>query len=191
MSTVSSRGGTSEFISMTRRIGLLLAAVLISGVVGGAAETLRVVPLNSGGSVVVSLELADGYTDEVRQAIASGLRTTFTYGIELRMSVPGWVDRTIVSSTVGLSDHYDNLTRQHTLTRVIDGRIDDETVTEEDAVVRQWLTTLTRLPLIQTARLDTGRDYYVRISAQARPRGGSLIGLGNAITGQAKFTLIR
>lgn len=191
MSTVSSRGGTSEFISMTRRIGLLLAAVLISGVVGGAAETLRVVPLNSGGSVVVSLELADGYTDEVRQAIASGLRTTFTYSIELRMSVPGWVDRTIVSSTVGLSDHYDNLTRQHTLTRVIDGRIDDETVTEEDAVVRQWLTTLTRLPIIQTARLDTGRDYYVRISAQARPRGGSLIGLGNAITGQAKFTLIR
>lgn len=176
---------------MARRIGLLLAAVLVTGTIGGAAETLRVVPLNSGGSVVVSLELADGYTDEVRQAIGSGLRTTFTYTIDLRMSVPGWVDRTIVSSTVSLSDRYDNLTRQHALTRIVDGRVDDETVTEDDAVVRQWLTTLTRLPIIPTARLDASRDYYVRISAQARPRGGSLIGLGNAITGQAKFTLIR
>jgi hypothetical protein len=30
----------------------------------------------------------------------------------------------------------------------------------------------------------------VRISARARPHGGSLIGWANAITGQAKFTLI-
>jgi hypothetical protein len=176
---------------MMRRIGLLALAVLFSGVVGGAAETLRIVPINSDDAVVVSVELTDGYNDEVRRAIASGLRTTFTYTIELRMLVPGWVDRTVATSTVSLSDQFDNLTRRHTLSRVVDGRTDDTEVTEDDAVARQWLTTLTRLPLVRTSRLDPGRDYYVRISAQARPRGGSLIGLGNAITGQAKFTLIR
>jgi hypothetical protein len=140
---------------------------------------------------VVSVELADGYNDQVRQAIASGLRTSFTYTIELRMIVPGWVDRTVATSTVALSDQYDNLTRRHSLSRVVDGRIDDTLITEEDSVARQWLTTLTRLPIIRTNRLDPGRDYYVRISAQARPRGGSLLGLANAVTGQAKFTLIR
>ena len=81
--------------------------------------------------------------------------------------------------------------RPHTLTRSIDGRQDDTLVTEDDAVARQWLTTLTRLPIVRASRLDPGRDYYVRISAQARPRGGSLIGLASAVTGQAKFTLIR
>jgi len=74
---------------------------------------------------------------------------------------------------------------------VIDGRVDETVVTEDDAAVRQWLTTLTRVPIIRTARLDAGRDYYVRISAQARPRGGSLLGFTSAVTGQAKFTLIR
>ena len=173
-----------------KRFGLLVVALLLSGAVGRAAETLRIVPISADDRVVVSMELADGYTDEVRQAIASGLRTTFTYTIDLRMLVPGWVDRTVATSTVSLSDQYDNLTRRHTLQRVIDGRIDDTIVTDDDAAVRQWLTTLTRLPIIRTTRLDPGRDYYVRISAQARPRGGSLLGFAASVTGQAKFTFI-
>lgn len=173
-----------------KRFGLLVVALLLSGAIGRAAETLRIVPISADDRVVVSMELADGYTDEVKQAIASGLRTTFTYTIDLRMLVPGWVDRTVATSTVSLSDQYDNLTRRHTLQRVIDGRIDDTIVTDDDAAVRQWLTTLTRLPIVRTTRLDPGRDYYVRISAQARPRGGSLLGFAASITGQAKFTFI-
>ena len=173
-----------------KRFGFLVVALVLSGAVGRAAETLRIVPISADDRVVVSVELADGYTDEVKQAIASGLRTTFTYTIDLRMLVPGWVDRTVATSTVSLSDQYDNLTRRHTLQRVIDGRIDDTIVTDDDAAVRQWLTTLTRLPIIRTTRLDPGRDYYVRISAQARPRGGSLLGFAASVTGQAKFTFI-
>ena len=173
-----------------KRIGLLVVALLLSGAVGRAAETLRIVPISADDRVVVSVELADGYTDEVKQAIASGLRTTFTYTIDLRMLVPGWVDRTVATSTVSLSDQYDNLTRRHTLQRAIDGRIDDTIVTDDDVTVRQWLTTLTRLPIVRTTRLDASRDYYVRISAQARPRGSSLLGFAASVTGQAKFTFI-
>lgn len=175
---------------MTRRLGLFVLMVLLSGSVGLAAESLRIVPINNEDRLVVSVELNDGYTDEVRQAIASGLRTTFTYTIELRMVVPGWVDRTVATSTVTLSDEYDNLTRRHTLSRAIDGRIDETTVTDDDPTVRQWLTRLTRIPIVRTMRLDSNRDYYVRVSAQARPRGGSLLGWTNAVTGQAKFTFI-
>jgi hypothetical protein len=173
-----------------KRFGLLVAVLLLSGTVGRAAETLRIVPISADDRVVVSMELADGYTDEVKQAIASGLRTTFTYTIELRMPVPGWVDRTVATSTVSLSDQYDNLTRRHTLQRVVDGRIDDTIVTDDEVTVRQWLTTFTRLPIVRTTRLDPGRDYYVRISAQARPRGSSLLGFAASVRGQAKFTFI-
>ena len=165
-------------------------ALMLSGVVGRAAERLRIVPLTGDDRVLVSMELADGYTDEVKAAISSGLRTTFTYTIDLRMLVPGWVDRTVTTSTVSLSDQYDNLTRRHTLSRIIDGRNDGTIVTDDDVAVRQWLTTLTRLPIVRTTRLDPNRDYYVRVSAQARPRGGSLLGFANAVTGQAKFTFI-
>jgi len=175
---------------MMRRLGLLVLVLLVSTSPGHAAESLRIVPISSDDKVVVSVELADGYTDEVRRAIASGLRTTFTYTIDLRMLVPGWVDHTVASSVVSLSDQYDNLTRRHTLSRIIDGRVDDTVVTDDDTVVRQWLTTLSRLPIVRTTKLDASRDYYVRISAQARPRGGSLLGFAASVTGQAKFTFI-
>ena len=176
---------------MTRRVILWVALLVVAaGVLVSAADNLRIVPILSDKQVVVSVELADAYNDEVRQAIGSGLRTTFTYDVELRMYVPAWVDRTVASVVVTTSDQYDNLTRRHSLSRSVDGRVEEVLVTEDEAVVRKWLTTLNRLTVCQTSKLDSSRDYYVRISARARPRGTSILGLASTITGQAKFTFI-
>ena len=147
-------------------------------------------PLVRDDAVLVSFELTDGYTPAVKDAVHSGLKTTFTYEIELRQDVPAWVDRTIATAVVNISDQYDNLTRRHTLSRLVDGRVQETITTDDDAIVRQWLTTLTRLPLCETSKLDPNRDYYVRISARTRPYGNSILGWTSAVTGQAKFTFI-
>ena len=153
-----------------------------------AEETLRITPFISDGRVVVSFELNDAYNEGVREAIASGLRTTFTYQLELR--TPAWIDRTIATTIVATTDQYDNLTRRHMLTRTVDGRIEDVLVTEDDAVVKAWLTKWVRVPVADTARLDAARDYYVRVTTRAKPLGGSLLGLTKTITGQVKFTFV-
>jgi len=173
-----------------RRSVACVAALLVAGVIVRAAEVVRILPIVRDDQVVVSCELADAYTDDVREAISSGLRTTFTYDLELRMVVPAWVDRTIATSVVSTSDQYDNLTRRHTLTRIVNGRVEEATVTEDEAVVRQFLTSLTRVPLSRTSKLISNRDYYVRISARARPRGSAVFSFADAITGSAKFTFI-
>src|SRR5215212_4068239 len=174
---------------MRRRIFFCCAsAVMALGVIAGAAEAVRITPITRDQKVFVSFELTDAYNDAIRQSISSGLRTTFSYDVALRMEA--WVDRTIATTVVSTSDQYDNLTRQHRLTRTIDGRVEDATVTDDEAVVRTWLTTWKRLPLCDTSRLDATRDYYVRISARARPSSGSLIGWASSITGQTKFTFI-
>lgn len=176
---------------MMRRLGVwCVVAVALLGTVGSAAESLKIVPLVSEGEVLVSFELADAYTQEVRDAIASGLRTTFTYDLELRMPVAGWVDRTIATSVITTSSQYDNLTRRHTLSRAIDGRVLEVVLTDNEATVRDWLTTLKRIPIYQTSRLDASHDYFVRIRARRRPSGTSLFGLASTITGQARFTFI-
>src|SRR4029078_11109549 len=115
------RGRRRIGFELMRRLGLLLVIFLLSGAAGRAAETLRIVPISADDRVVVSVELSDAYTDEARQAIASGLRTPFTYTIVLRILVPGWVDGTVSVSRVGLSDQYENLARRHTLSRIVDG----------------------------------------------------------------------
>lgn len=174
---------------MRRRIFFCCASAVVAlGVIVGAAEAVRITPITRGQKVFVSFELTDAYNDAIRESISSGLRTTFSYDVALRMEA--WVDRTIATTVVSTSDQYDNLTRQHRLTRTIDGRVDDATVTDDEAVVRTWLTTWKRLPLCDTSKLDATRDYYVRISARARPSSGSLIGWATSITGQTKFTFI-
>ena len=106
------------------------------------------------------------------------------------MPVAGWVDRTIATSVITTSSQYDNLTRRHTLSRAIDGRVLEVVLTENEATVREWLTTLKRIPIYQTSRLDASHDYFVRIRARRRPAGTSLFGLASTITGQARFTFI-
>jgi uncharacterized protein DUF4390 len=160
-------------------------------VVAYAAESLRITPMVAGDHVLVSFELADAYTDSVRQAIGSGLRTTFTYQLELRTVATFWMDRTIATAIVTASDQFDNLTRRHTLTRTVDGRVEDNLVSDDENVVRRWLTMWKALPLCETSKLDPSRDYYVRISARTRPSGESLLGLARTISGQAKFRFAR
>lgn len=169
---------------------LCVVALIASGAAVRAAESLRIVPIVHDGEVLVSVEVNDLDTEEVRATISSGLRTTFTYDVELRMVVPAWVDRMIATAVIAVSDQYDNLTRRHTLSRTVDGRVEETVVTEDEAAARRWLTTLKRVPLCDTSKLDPNRDYYVRIRARERPRGASLFGWATTITGQAKFTFI-
>ncbi|MEQ1575670.1 MAG: DUF4390 domain-containing protein [Vicinamibacterales bacterium] len=175
------------------RAGWLTVFALLVGMgTAHAQETVRIIPLVRDNNVLVTFELTDGFTDQVRDAIHSGLKTTFTFNVELRLDVPAWVDRTIATSVVTNSVEYDNLTRQATLLRTLDGRTEKQDVTSDDALVREWMTTFTRLPLFKTSLLETNREYYVRVVATARPTNGVLLWpWGTGTSGMAKFTFLR
>ena len=177
----------------------LLALYLLTlvGLAAGRAdaqtsEGLRVVPLVRDEQVLVSFTLNDGFTEEVRAAIQSGLKTTFTYAAELRLDVPGWVDRTMGTASATSSVEFDNLTRRYTLTRSIDGKAVDNRVTEDERVVRFWLTDLRHLPLFRTYMLETNREYYVSVRATARPSNGSILWpFSSGTSATAKFTFLK
>jgi hypothetical protein len=163
---------------------------ILLGTVAYASGTLRIVPLVRDDQVIVSVDLDNGYTEEVRQVINGGVRTTFTYNVDLKMIVPAWVDRTIASVIVTNVDHYDTLTRTHNLSRTVDGRVVESRTTTDEAVAKAWLTSLDNLALCRTSRLDPHREYYVRISAHVRPPGATLLGWANGVTNLAKFTFV-
>jgi Domain of unknown function (DUF4390) len=174
------------------RIGVLAFILALSAVTAVLAEGVRIIPLVRDDAVLVSFELTDGYTPEAKAAVHSGLKTTFTYTVELRQDVPAWVDRTIATSVITNSVQYDNLTRRATLTRTLDGHVDSVETTEDEAVIRQWMTTFQKMPLFKTAELEQNREYYVRVRATARPTNGSMLWpWGSGISGITKFTFLR
>ena len=177
---------------LTLGLVLLLLIANASPAFAQSSPGFRVVPVVRDGTVYVTFDLASGFTEDVRAAIQSGLKTTFTYDVELRLDVPGWVDRTVGTSTVTATVEYNNLLRRYTLTRVVDGRQDEPEQVDSEGKVRQWMTNLKGLPLFDTRILEANRDYYVRVRATARPSNGSLLWpFGSGTSAMAKFTFIR
>lgn len=198
ISTVANRAvqaqscGADLIRSAIVRPAIYVLALVLSIATVYAAEGLRIVPLVRDDSVLVSFELTDGYTEEVKDAVHSGLRTTFTYEVELRQDVPAWVDRTIATSVITNTVQYDNLTRRATLVRTLDGHVESTQSTEDEAVIKQGMTTFQKMPLFKTAELEQNREYYVRVRATARPTNGSMLWpWGSGISGITKFTFLR
>src|SRR4030095_7284298 len=139
MSQGSAHNGTCTPASLRKLLWCALTVFSLTATIFAQQEGLRIVPLVRDDHVLVTFELADGFTHDVRAAIQSGLKTTFTYTVDLRLEVPAWVDRTIATTVVSNSVEYDNLTRRHTVVRMLDGRVDQTQVTESEALVRQLM----------------------------------------------------
>jgi hypothetical protein len=181
-----------SFVGRILVLSLLILTAASQAVHGQAAQGLRVVPQVRENQVLVTVELRDGFTPEVRAAIQSGLKTTFTYTVDLRIDAAGWIDRTIATAVVTNSVEYDNLKRKYTVERRLDGRVEDALVIEDEAEVRQWMTNMRQLRLFRTSILEGNREYYVRVSATARPSQGSILWpFGSGTSAMAKFTFIR
>jgi len=154
-------------------------------------ETLRVRPLVRDGQVLVTFALDGGLTDEMKAVVQSGLRTVFTYTVELKMRQAAWVDRTIATAVVSASVDYDNLTRRHTVSQSRNGHVEQSFVVEDPAKVAQMVTNFERLPLFDTKLLQANHDYYLLVRADARPRSNSsLWPWSGTASGLARFTFI-
>jgi hypothetical protein len=143
--------------------------------------------------VQVTFDLSDGFTPDVRDAILSGLPTTFVYDVELRRGTAGWFDRTLSSVTITATVHFDNLTRRYEMSRTLDSGAEDALATEDEGAVRRWLTHFDRIPVSATSTLETNGEYDVRVRAHTRPRNTWFIWPWDqdAVFGHARFTLIQ
>jgi hypothetical protein len=169
-------------------IPLVLSLVLAAP---AYAQNLRVRPLVRDGEVLVSFALEGMFTDAMREQVQSGLKTTFTYTVELKQKAPAWVDRTIASAIVSASVEYDNLTRRTTVTQTLDGRMGETRVIQDPEIARQLATSFERLPLFKTQLLEVNREYYLLVRAEARPQNRSALWpFGGSTSALAKFTFL-
>lgn len=167
-----------------------VAWLVVATVVAASPEVLRVIPVVRGERLLISFELTGGVPAELQAAIESGLRTTFTYTIELKLDVPAWIDPTVASAVVAQSVQYDTLWRRYHLARSVDGRVEAAEVTSDRLVAWRWLTTLDRLPLFPTSLLELNREYYVRVRLRTRPATTFPWPWAGGPSGQGKFTFL-
>jgi Domain of unknown function (DUF4390) len=179
---------------MTRLLRVFVVAFVLVGIVRAADDVspdLRVTPIERDGQVLVSFDLNDGFTSDVRDAIQSGLPTSFLYDVELRRGSTLF-DRTVAAIAITATVHFDNLTRRYQMSRTVDGRVEEARPTDDAESVRGWMTHFERVPLSTTASLEANVEYYVRVRAHTRPHSSWFFWpWGGIALGQAKFTFIQ
>ena len=178
---------------------LIMAALALSAAPAAAAaaadtQKVQVVPLSRDGEILISFQLAEALTDEMRAAIHSGLTIKFQYTVELRRGAAVWFDRKIDSHVVTATVKYDTLTRRYQVSRIIDGRIEwMDSTDSEDTAWKELTTDFSRLALFHGVVLEPNGEYYVRVRANASPRNSSFVWpwAADDAVGFAKFTFIR
>jgi uncharacterized protein DUF4390 len=152
---------------------------------------ISVRPIARDGQLLVSFEMRGGLTPEVRDAIQSGLPTTFSYDVELRHS-GGWFERLLASTTVSATVRFDNLTRRYQMSRSVDGRVEGARASETFDEVGGWMTRFERVALWGTTALEANGEYAVRVRAHTRPRNASFLWpWGGTVLGHATFTFVQ
>jgi hypothetical protein len=174
------------------RAALALALGLLLHASTAFAQSIHVTPLIRDERVLVSFRLADAFTEEVREAVHSGLTITFVYEVELRRSATLWIDRTLSSSRVVATVKYDPVARTYLVTRRENGRMQKVETVDREELVRPWLTDFEKLPLFSSDSLETNAEYYVRVRAHTSPRNAAFVWpWGGDIAGLAKFTFLK
>ncbi len=149
-----------------------VALLLLCAPSAVSAQEIRVRPVARQGHIYVSFSMIDAYTDDVREAIQSGLPISFSYDIELRRAGSIWFDRTVAATVLAATVRYDNLARRYHVTRTQDGRLLGTEVLESEAAVREWLTSFDPLPLFTSRGLEVNSEYSLRVRARTSPRRG-------------------
>jgi hypothetical protein len=166
---------------------------LILGGVAAAAAPVKVTPLVADGRVFASFTAPGAYTDDVRDAVKSGLPVTFTFVVELRRPSTLWFDRTLATATVASAVKFDNLSRMYQVSKSSEGRVAWSDRTDKEDQMRAWLTAFDRVPLNAAGGLEANADYYLSVHLQATPRGkfSWLWPWHDEGSGRADFTFIR
>ncbi len=141
------------------------AACLAAALSSIRAETPTLQDLTvvvEGEHYVASCRLNAGLTPEILEEIDAGLETTIGYRLQCLRIRHGLPDEMILKRRIRCTVRYDALTKQYTLTRRVDGEVQDTRVTHDAQAMRGFLTALHRLPLVRVADLAPDQEYYLR-----------------------------
>lgn len=120
----------------------------------------------NGKYLLASGRLEGGLSPKLLEEIAAGIETTILYRLHLHRRRDGLPDPAIAKLKVFCTVHRDALTRQYTLTRRIDDEVDETRITEDEAEMRSFITSVEAVPIARHDDLSVDGEYYLKAKAR-------------------------
>jgi hypothetical protein len=144
---------------------ITLAAIWLAAVAATSDEPASISDLEvilDGEVYVASARLQGGLTAERIEEIDAGLEITISYRLNVYRERSGLPNPAVSKQRIECTVQHDALTRQYTLTRRIDGELQEKKVTPDDAQMREFMTVLDRLPVATVEEILPGESYYIK-----------------------------
>lgn len=155
---------------MNRAIRIFLLLIIIvfplqSPFVAESASIAKVDIFNTGKRLVLDVSLKDGFSEDIVEAINSGVPVGISYTIVLKKRNPFFFDKKVVVRNIKRTVKFDTLKEKYTLVD-IRGKRSVTKITDNFDEVARTMTALESIHLISNNRLNQEKKYYVMVKAE-------------------------
>jgi hypothetical protein len=159
-----------------RRILLLCGVIAFSCIWGGLQPSawgqdrplihdVLITPTDQ--EVLLYSTLKGGFSQELLEAIESGIPATITFYMKLFRKRGMWFDEEVLSKTIKHVVKYNALKKEYRFSE-INGLFSSIKVTKQRPIMVQWMSDIDGQPLIPFHLLHPGEEYYVKVMADLK-----------------------
>jgi len=143
-----------------------LAILLVNNpVYAKAASIANIEVFNTGKRLVLDASLKDGFSEDVVEAIKSGVPVGITYAVVLKRKIPFFYDKKVATRTIKRYVKFDTLKEKYNIIDNNGNKITKRITEDFDEVVKK-MAQLDSIHLISNKKLDKKEKYYVNVKAE-------------------------
>lgn len=147
---------------------LIIFIIALSGLVWADEAQLKdIIVTNTRDDLLLYLNAANAFNEELITAIQSGVTVTFTYFIRLNRTQSFWKDQSISNLDITHTIEYNTLKDEYVVARSWEKQ--PHTVKQFD-LARKLMTTITSLIITPLSELSKDQQYRIRVKAEQKRR---------------------
>jgi hypothetical protein len=143
---------------------LILTAAFPGWAFGQEAALTNIIVTNTRDDLLVYLNVEGAFTEEMKEAILSGVPATFSFLIRLYMARNFWLDKEMADLEVTHTIKYDNLKKEFEVRRSWEK--DRSRTTKSFAEARKWMSEIDSLSIVALSELRKDTQYQLRLKAE-------------------------
>jgi hypothetical protein len=125
---------------------------------------INIIVTQPGDELLLYLNVEGAFTEEVEEAILSGIPTTFSFFIKLFQPRKLWFNKKISDLKIDITVKYSNLKKEFVVTR--SWEVQKPLATQSLKEARTMMEKIEGLKIIKLSKLEKGRNYQIKAKAK-------------------------
>lgn len=146
------------------RVSLLILFFIPGNIYSAEKAGLTdIMVINSDTDLLLDLVVRNAFTPQMKQAVMSGVYTSFSFFINLHQVRSLWFDKKIVTIKLTHSIKYHNLKKEFIIERSWDGK---SLTVKTFKAANQLMTHIKKFKVVSLQKLKKGRQYQIQTKAE-------------------------